>query len=194
MNPLLVRDLDAAWASWDVERIISHFTDDCLYEDLAVGAAKRGKKEVSNSLREFSIGFPDVRVEFSGHCFSNDRLCFEWIMTGTHSEDRPGRPATGKRISTRGVSVAEFTGGKIARQSDYYDMVTFLRQLDKPLPSRRRGTDSRRTTAASLTGLPRGEPPLAERSSPALRPDGRSGLPGRRDRAAGIAARTRAHW
>jgi hypothetical protein len=26
--------------------------------------------------------------------------------------------------------VAEFTGGKIARQSDYYDMVTFLRQLE----------------------------------------------------------------
>jgi ketosteroid isomerase-like protein len=51
----LVRDLDAAWASWDVERIISYFTDDCLYEDLAVGAAKRGKREVSDFLREFCI-------------------------------------------------------------------------------------------------------------------------------------------
>ncbi len=126
----VVRDLDAAWASWDVERVLSYFTDDCLYEDLAVGAAKRGKKEVSEFLSGFSVGFPDVSVQFTGHCFSNDRLCFEWILTGTHSGDRPGRPATGKRISIRGASVAEFTGGKIARQSDYYDMVTFLRQLD----------------------------------------------------------------
>jgi len=126
----LVRDLDAAWASWDVERVISCFTDDCLYEDLAVGAVKKGKKEVSDFLREFSVGFPDVRAEFTGHCFSNDRLCFEWIMTGTNSGDRPGKPATGKRFSIRGVSVAEFSGGKIARQTDYYDMVTFLRQLD----------------------------------------------------------------
>jgi steroid delta-isomerase-like uncharacterized protein len=126
----LVRDLDAAWVSWDVKRILSYFTDDCLYEDLAVGAAKRGKEEVSDFLSGFSIGFPDVSAKITGHCFSNDRLCFEWIMTGTNSGDRPGKPATGKRFSIRGASVAEFTGGKIARQSDYYDMLTFLRQLD----------------------------------------------------------------
>jgi hypothetical protein len=34
-----------AWASHDVEKIVSYFTDDCVYEDVAFGVVNRGKEE-----------------------------------------------------------------------------------------------------------------------------------------------------
>ena len=132
----LLSGIGEGWNSHDVERIISFFADDCLYEDLAVGVAKRGKKEVTEFIREFFAGFPDVKFEIRG-CFStNDRVCIEWVMTGTHSGDLPGMPATGKAISIRGVNVKEIKDNKVTRHTDYYDMATLLRQLGvlPPMP------------------------------------------------------------
>ena len=34
-----------AWASHDVEKIVSYFMDDCVYEDVAFGVVNRGKEE-----------------------------------------------------------------------------------------------------------------------------------------------------
>lgn len=31
-----------AWTSHDIERLVNLFTEDCLYEDVALGAASRG--------------------------------------------------------------------------------------------------------------------------------------------------------
>jgi hypothetical protein len=38
-------------------------------------------------------------------------------------------PATGKSIEVRGASIFEFTGNPIRRCTDYWDMVTLLKQL-----------------------------------------------------------------
>jgi steroid delta-isomerase-like uncharacterized protein len=53
----------------------------------------------------------------------------EWVMRGTHKGDLPGMPATRRRIEVRGASIFEFAGERIRRCSDYWDMVTFLKQL-----------------------------------------------------------------
>ena len=50
-------------------------------------------------------------------------------MSGTHKGDLPGLPATGKPFSLRGASIYELHDGKIKRNSDYWDMVTFLKQI-----------------------------------------------------------------
>ena len=50
-------------------------------------------------------------------------------MAATHKGDLPGLPATGKRFSVRGATVFELQGEKIRRVSDYWDMVTFLKQI-----------------------------------------------------------------
>ena len=125
-----------AWDSHDVEKIVSFYTDDCLYEDLAVGAEKRGKKEVIEFIREFFVGFPDVKITITGTFFSNDRVCLEWVMAGTHSGNLPGMPATGKTISVRGAGVQEIEENRVCRQSDYYNMATLLQQLGvlPPMP------------------------------------------------------------
>jgi hypothetical protein len=38
-------------------------------------------------------------------------------------------PATGRRVDVRGASIFEFSGERIRRCSDYWDLATFLGQL-----------------------------------------------------------------
>jgi steroid delta-isomerase-like uncharacterized protein len=53
----------------------------------------------------------------------------EWTMSGTQTGEMPGMPATGKTFSLRGASVVELRDGKLTRCSDYWDLVTLLKQL-----------------------------------------------------------------
>jgi steroid delta-isomerase-like uncharacterized protein len=54
----------------------------------------------------------------------------EWVMSGTHTGDLPGIPATGKRFSSvRGSTILELEAGKIRRKSDYWDAATFMKQV-----------------------------------------------------------------
>jgi len=50
-------------------------------------------------------------------------------MSGTFLGDWPGLSPTGKSFSVRGASVCEVYGGKLKRESLYYDGLTFLQQL-----------------------------------------------------------------
>lgn len=89
-----------AWSSHDTDKVLSLFTDDCLYDDVTFGVVNRGKKELR-----------------------------AWVLTGTHHADFPGMPATGKRFSVRGATILELQGEKIRRNSDYWDAATVMRQV-----------------------------------------------------------------
>jgi steroid delta-isomerase-like uncharacterized protein len=119
-----------AWSSHDTERILALFTDDCVYEDVTFGVVNRGKQE----LRAFADGVfasvPDFTIEVTSRFGAGTWAGMEWVMSGTHYGDFPGMPATGKRFSSlRGATVLELQGGKIRRNSDYWDAATAMRQV-----------------------------------------------------------------
>jgi len=117
------------WSTHDVPRLLALFTDDVIYEDVTMGAVNRGPAQLRAFAEGFFSGFPDVTFELQSSSSDGVGGSAEWIMRGTHRGDLPGMPATGKRVEVRGASIFEFSGDKIRRCSDYWDMVTFLRQL-----------------------------------------------------------------
>jgi steroid delta-isomerase-like uncharacterized protein len=110
----------AAWNSHDTEKLVSLFTDDCVYEELGIGVIKRGKEDLRAFVNNFLTKFPDLNFEVKSSFISGNWYCAEWVWTGTH---------TGKRFSIRGVSVGELKEGKIKRNSDYYNRMDFLQQI-----------------------------------------------------------------
>lgn len=125
-----IRAEHEAWAARDVERILTCYADDCHYEDLAAGKHCRGKDAIRAFLEEGFAGVPDFRVELSS-CFGIDgRVCCEGVMKGTHTGSIVGMPPpTGKAFAVRYAHVCELRDGKALRVTDYYDMVSVLRQL-----------------------------------------------------------------
>jgi steroid delta-isomerase-like uncharacterized protein len=125
----ILNEYTAAWNSHDTEKVVSFFTDDCVYEELGIGVIKRGKEELRAFINSFFAAFPDTNFELKSSFISGNWYCGEWVWTGTHKGDMAGLLATGKRFSIRGVSVGELKEGEIKRNSDYYNKMDLLQQL-----------------------------------------------------------------
>ena len=135
MNNLdqMFEDLALAWASTDSngpERVLGHFADDCVFEDVTLGATARGKDEFRSLLEGAFEAVPDIEYDVTSRLITARGAAIEWVMSGTHKGDFPGMPATGKRFSSvRGASILELEGDKIRRESDYWDAATFMKQV-----------------------------------------------------------------
>ena len=125
----ILDDWAIAWSSRDPDKVLSLFTDDCVYEDVTFGAINRGKKELRAFAEGVFAGVPDFKVEVTARFVAGTRGGIEWLMSGTHKDDFPGMPATGKRFSTRGVTIVELQAGKIRRNADYWDAAGVMRQV-----------------------------------------------------------------
>ena len=125
----MFREYAAAWSTHDVEKMLSFFTDDCAYENLARSQTYNGKDEVRAWAKASFDAMPDFRLDIKSLFASGDWLACEWVMTGTQTGSLPNLPATGKSFSVRGSTIAELKNGKIWRNSDYWDVATFLGQL-----------------------------------------------------------------
>lgn len=111
-------DFVAAIASHDAEKIALCFTEDCFYEDMALGEVMRGREAVKAGYSDLFASIPDFKVEISLLFIAGYQVGSEWIMTGTSP--------TGKSFSNRGASISELEEGKIKRNTDYYDPSSFL--------------------------------------------------------------------
>jgi steroid delta-isomerase-like uncharacterized protein len=128
--PSLIDQWAAAWSSHDMERVLALITDDCIYEDVALGQVFHDKEE----LRAFGQGVfdasPDFRIEVTAQSLSGLVAHAEWVISGTDQGGLiDGQPATGKRYSFRGASGFELRDDKIRRCSDYWNRTTLLNQL-----------------------------------------------------------------
>lgn len=129
-----VAELLAAWNSRDVDRILTYYAADAVYEDVpnvenGWDEPWRGEDMIREALVGMFQGMPDLSFELVSASTTGSSLAVEWIMTGTHEGDFTGLPATGRTISIRGVSISKLAGSEIVSQRDYYDMYLFLSQL-----------------------------------------------------------------
>ena len=118
-----------AWSGSDPERVVALFTDDCVYEDVTLGAVNNGSEQLSAFAAGFMTAIPDFKFEVVSSFATEDRLSIEWRMTGTHANDLPDMPATGRKFDLRGATVIEVGSGKGRVCRDYWDMATLRRQL-----------------------------------------------------------------
>src|SRR5262249_41643386 len=124
----MLEDWAGAWSHHDVQKLLSLCTDDCTYEDVTMGAINRGKAEVKSFANAVFAAFSDFRIQLTSGFIAGDWAGAEWTMSGTHKGDLPGLPATGRSFVVRGSTICELRAGKIKRNSDYWDMVTFSKQ------------------------------------------------------------------
>lgn len=162
---LFAREWLGAWNSHDVDRILTFYTGDAVYEDVPTvtngwGVPQRGHEMIRDALIQMFEEMPDMAFEMVSASNVGGRLAVESIMTGTQTGDYPALPATGRSISIRLVSLIELSGGRIVSERDYYDAYLFLTQLGAVSPFRTEESraadrqalmDADRTFAAAAT-------------------------------------------
>jgi ketosteroid isomerase-like protein len=115
----LLKDFLEAFNRHDLDSIMEHFADDCVFY-MPRGATARGdrysgKTEVRAGLAKRFEGIPDVHYGHDRHWACGDFGVSEWTLTGT--------TVAGRRIEVRGVDLLEFENGKIVRKDSFWKIV-----------------------------------------------------------------------
>ncbi len=115
----------AAWNSHNPDKMLSLFTDDIFYEDVAFGEGSHGSGELRKFVASEFEAVPDLELKLLRASVHNGHGTIEWAFSGTDK----GIYKTGKKFSVRGVSVIDMRDGKISRNLDFYDSATIMRQV-----------------------------------------------------------------
>ena len=122
------RDLFAALNAGDLEKFLSFHTDDVIVT-MADGSVLRGKEEVRDYFKNSFAAISDMKADLTSFFSSGDHQCEEYILSGKHTGDLMGMPATGKSFSYRVVAVKTLSGDKISHVSSYSDSASLMQQL-----------------------------------------------------------------
>ncbi len=73
--------------------------------------------------------FPDLQITPEDMIAEGDKVVMRYGWRGTHKKELMGIPATGKQVTTSGMSILRIANGKIAEQWDSFDNLGMLQQL-----------------------------------------------------------------
>jgi len=123
----------AAWNAHDASKVGTFFTDDVVYFDTTVGTPQKGRDAVRRNVVEvFMKAAPDLiwTRDAKEPIAGPEGIAFEWRFKGTNTGPWDANtPATNKPFEFKGVSFVRIKDGKIAYQGDYYDALSFQKQL-----------------------------------------------------------------
>jgi steroid delta-isomerase-like uncharacterized protein len=133
-----VRNYIAAMNRHDVKAVLAFFVDDAAYEDAAIGTVRRGRAAIEEFVAFFFRCYQNVTYTLHSIVSGDDRVAFEWTLEANYCQtSHTGVPATGQKISVRGASFMQLRDGLSVWNTDYWDIGTMRRQLERasdPLP------------------------------------------------------------
>jgi ribokinase len=110
----------AAFGTGDPERVAELVTDDFVNEHAsALGAGCVGRDEYRRRLPGFLASMPGLHYEVEQIVADGDTVAAPYVLTAT---------SDGSPVRLRGVMVIDTRDGLVARRTDYWDALTFLRQ------------------------------------------------------------------
>ena len=129
----LTNAITTAYNAHELSKVVQFFKPDIVLMTPDAGAL-RGREQATEYHRTFLQAFPDAKVEVVAKHDAGDTTIDEWIFHGTHTgplalPSGETIPATGKRVSVRGVDVVSYAGGGVATYHAYFDQVQFLTAL-----------------------------------------------------------------
>ena len=102
----------AAWTKGDVDGVMSYFTDDIVYADVATGARSSGTTEVRAFVQKFVDNYAGVKLAVASITIGESSAAVEWVMGGGTAEEAWSIP---------GVCVFKIVDGRFSSATDYWN-------------------------------------------------------------------------
>jgi steroid delta-isomerase-like uncharacterized protein len=117
-------------ADWEAIRSL---IGDSTYNELGTGRSLSGADEIIEALQGWKAAMPDANGTVTSATESDERVVLEIMWEGTQTgdmvTDQGTIPASGRHQSTPGAFVFDFDGGRLVESRNYFDLLTFLRQI-----------------------------------------------------------------
>ena len=88
-----------------------------------------GTEREKQNLAAYREAFPDLHFRIDDMVAEGDKVALRWTSTGTHKADLMGIPATNKKMTMPGVTIARFSGGRIVEEWESFDLFGMMQQL-----------------------------------------------------------------
>jgi steroid delta-isomerase-like uncharacterized protein len=134
---------DAVIRSW-FEQAWNQKKDDTIDRLLATdvvvhglpGGPMRGPASFRPLYDSFRGAFPDIHITVERTITQGDFVAAHCRVTGTHSGDALGVPATGRRVDFQGIVMARVGDGQLREGWNCFDFLTMYQQLGvvPPIP------------------------------------------------------------
>jgi steroid delta-isomerase-like uncharacterized protein len=89
----------------------------------------QGVEPFQQQITAFRAAFPDLHVTIEDLLTDGDRFASRTTVTGTHTGDLMGMPATGRRISVEAVDIGRIENGQAKERWGGLNMYSLLTQL-----------------------------------------------------------------
>ncbi|RFF31051.1 ester cyclase [Wenzhouxiangella sediminis] len=99
------------------------------YRHLTPDGELRGRDGLKALFDDYRGGLPDLNVVIDDLVVSGDKVVTSIRLTGTHSSDLLGIPATGKLLRVHGMVLSRLEDGKIIEEWEILDLLGMFRQL-----------------------------------------------------------------
>ncbi|MDQ1425188.1 MAG: hypothetical protein QOD72_2686 [Acidimicrobiaceae bacterium] len=120
------------------EKVSELYADDFLFEDLMLGQSITDKSDLrrvfapyANTDPDNGIGLHHFRID--GYIGGASSGHIRWTWSAIGASTFLGVPTNGKVVGTSGQTIHVYEGGKIKRESTYWDAASALRDLGLPI-------------------------------------------------------------
>lgn len=127
-NKEAIRRLFNIFNSHDFWRMDEVCDEDVIYRT-ASGIEVRGLDAYRDVMIQLNEGFPDFEYSLEDMIGEGDRIHCTFRYTGTHNGEFMGIPASDNKADYLVASVCRFEDGKLVDELDFYDGLTFMRQV-----------------------------------------------------------------
>ena len=115
-----------AFRTGDLGLLLDTVHPDCAFDSPAMPATVDGMKQ---ALPAFRTAFPDMRMTVGEMLADGDKVAYRITVTGTHTGEFMGIPATGKRVTFTETHIDQIHNGLIVRHDGDWDQMGMLQQL-----------------------------------------------------------------
>lgn len=112
----------------EFDRLDEVFAPDAVDHDPAPDQAP-GSDGFKAFFTKLGAAFPDAHLDVETLVADDENVAFAYTLTGTHSGDFNGIPATGRKIKARGLQIGKFRDGMIVERWGSSDELGILQQL-----------------------------------------------------------------
>jgi steroid delta-isomerase-like uncharacterized protein len=137
-NKAVARRIDAeVWNEGRLEVIDELVAGDYVSTVVGVPEQIRGPQGFREFVVTYRTAFPDLHISIDEQIAEGDIVVTRWTGTGTHEGELMGIPATGKQVTTAGINIDRFAGGKLVAGWALFDQLGLLQQIGAiPVPAR----------------------------------------------------------
>ncbi len=123
------RILDEVWNKRNLNAADEMLSPDFVLHDPQASAPVRGIAAYKEYAQRYLDAFSDLRFVIEDHIAEADAVATRWHVTGTHSGELFGIPATGRTVSLSGISFSRIGDGRFVESWTNFDSLGLMQQL-----------------------------------------------------------------